>query len=166
MSLTLAQIIKEVDQQHPNVWSGPEIGTTLAFLCGFIVLGIGLLRLGRIVDLIPAPAISGFMTGSALNIIASQVPGLMGITGFECVLVPLSPPLDIHMNFLSTRAATFLVIINTLKGLPITQKDAAFGLTGLFALYAIRIACSSLTKRYPRRGQFKTRLKVIHLTGF
>jgi sodium-independent sulfate anion transporter 11 len=74
------------------------------------------------------------MTGSAINIVAGQVPGLMGITGFD------------------TRAATYKVIINTLKGLPRTQKDAAFGLFGLVTLYAIRFACGKLTKRYPGRG--------------
>lgn len=57
----------------------------------------------------------------------------MGITGFD------------------TRAATYHVIINTLKGLPRTQKDAAFGLVGLFTLYLIRFTCAKLTKRYPAR---------------
>jgi sodium-independent sulfate anion transporter 11 len=85
MSLTVSQIIKYIDQRHHNVWEGPQIATTVAFICGFVVLAIGLLRLGWIVDFIPAPAVSGFMTGSAINICASQVPGLMGITGFEYV---------------------------------------------------------------------------------
>jgi sodium-independent sulfate anion transporter 11 len=52
----------------------------------------------------------------------------------------------------STRAATYHVIINTLKGLGRTQKDAAFGLIGLFTLYAIRMTCDYLARRYPRRG--------------
>jgi len=38
------------------------------------------------VELIPIPAVAGFMTGSAISIAAGQVPGLMGITGFEFVL--------------------------------------------------------------------------------
>lgn len=135
MSLTVAQVILAVDSAHPGKWSGPLIATTLAFVCGFIVLGIGLLRLGWLVEFIPTPAVSGFMTGSAINIVAGQVPGLMGITGFN------------------TRAATYKVIINTLKGLPITTLDAAWGLTGLFALYAIRIVCDQLSKRYPRRAR-------------
>ena len=54
-----------------------------AFVCGFIVLGIGLLHLGWLVEFIPAPAVSGFMTGSALNIVSGQLPGLMGVSGFE-----------------------------------------------------------------------------------
>ncbi|KAH7889777.1 sulfate transporter family-domain-containing protein [Phlebopus sp. FC_14] len=135
MSLTVAQIIAAVDSKQPNKWDGPQIATTLAFICGFIVLGIGLLRLGWIVEFIPAPAVSGFMTGSAINIVAGQVPGLMGITGFN------------------TRAATYEVIINTLKGLPRTTLDAAWGLPGLAALYIIRIACTKLSKRFPQRSR-------------
>jgi sodium-independent sulfate anion transporter 11 len=85
MSLQVSQIIKYIDNKHPNEWSGPLIATNLAFICGFIVLGIGLLRLGWIVELIPLPAVAGFMTGSAINIAVGQIPGLMGISGFEFV---------------------------------------------------------------------------------
>ena len=83
MSLTVSQIIKAVDDANPGRWEPQVIATAVSFICGFIVLGIGLLRIGWIVEFIPAPAISGFMTGSAINIVAGQVPGLMGITGFE-----------------------------------------------------------------------------------
>ncbi|KAE9396190.1 sulfate permease [Gymnopus androsaceus JB14] len=153
MSLTVSQIIANVDKAHPGKWGGPQIATTVAFIAGFIVLGIGLLRLGWLVEFIPAPAVSGFMTGSAINIAAGQVPGLMGITGFN------------------TRGATYLVIIDTLKGLPITTRDAAFGLTGLFALYAIRILCDYLSKRFPRRARvfffisvFRNAFVIVMLT--
>ena len=83
MSLLVAQIIQDVESSHPGEWAGPQIATVLAFLTGFIVLGVGLLRLGWLVEFIPLPAVSGFMTGSALNIAVGQVPGLMGITGFK-----------------------------------------------------------------------------------
>jgi sodium-independent sulfate anion transporter 11 len=83
MSLEVSKIIAAVDKAHPKKWAPQVIATALAFMCGFIVLGIGLLRIGFIVEFIPAPAVSGFMTGSALNIVAGQVPGLMGISGFE-----------------------------------------------------------------------------------
>ncbi|KAJ7219064.1 sulfate permease [Mycena pura] len=135
LSLIMSQIIGRVLKAHPGQWQGPEIATTVAFISGFIVLGVGLLRLGWIVEFISAPAVSGFMTGSAISIAAGQVPGLMGITGFN------------------TRAATYLVIIDTLKGLPRTTLDAAWGLPSLVALYAIRIICDRLGKRFPRRAR-------------
>ncbi|EKM55730.1 uncharacterized protein PHACADRAFT_256566 [Phanerochaete carnosa HHB-10118-sp] len=153
MSLTVSQIIEHVNKSHPDVWSGPQIATTVAFVCGFIVLGIGLLRLGWIVEFIPAPAVSGFMTGSAINIVAGQVPGLLGESGFN------------------TRAATYQVIINSFKFLPQSTLDAAFGVTGLVSLYAIRMGCDWLVKRYPRRQRlwffistFRNAFVIIVLT--
>ncbi|KAF9533410.1 sulfate permease [Crepidotus variabilis] len=143
MSLTVSQIIKHVQSKHPGEWGGPQIASVLAFITGFIVLGIGLLRLGWLVEFISAPAVSGFMTGSAISIAAGQVPALMGITGFD------------------TRAATYKVIINTLKGLPHTTRDAAFGLTGLFTLYAIRITCDRLGRKYPRRERIFFFISVL-----
>lgn len=59
-------------------------------------------------------------------------------------------------TFHSTRAATYEVIINTLKGLPITTLDAAWGLPGLFTLYAVRIICDQLSKRYPNKSKLNT----------
>ncbi|KAF8633738.1 hypothetical protein AX17_004394 [Amanita inopinata Kibby_2008] len=135
MSLTVGHIIARVQESSPNTWSGPQIATTLSLICGFIVLGIGLLRLGWLIEFIPAPAVSGFMTGSAISITAGQVPGLMGISG------------------VNTRIATYQVIIDTLKSLPRTRLDAAWGLSGLVTLYAIRFLCTQLTKRYPRRAR-------------
>ncbi|KAF8991829.1 sulfate permease [Cyathus striatus] len=143
MSLTVSQIIKRVDARHPGEWDSPHIATVLAFICGFIVLGIGLLRLGWIVEFIPAPAVSGFMTGSAINIVAGQVPGLMGITGFD------------------TRAATYLVIINSLKNLRKTQLDAAWGLPGLVGLYIIRLLCVKISKRYPKHARLCFFISVL-----
>ena len=95
MSLTVSQIITYVNHEHPKEWSNPEIAVNLAFICGFIVLGLGLLRLGWIVELIPIPAVAGFITGSALNIAVSQLPGLLGITGFKFVL----PSLVLKVHF-------------------------------------------------------------------
>ncbi|KAI0781182.1 sulfate permease [Trametes elegans] len=143
MSLTVSRIIANINEHHPDVWSGPQIATTVAFICGFIVFGIGILRLGWLVEFIPAPAVSGFMTGSAINIVAGQVPGLLGETGFD------------------TRAATYKVIINCFKFLPVTKLDAAFGITGLVSLYLIRIACDQLSKRYPRRQRLFFFLSVF-----
>lgn len=88
MSLETGKIISRVVAAHGKKWAPEFIASTLAFLCGFIVLGLGLLRLGWVVEFIPAPAVSGFMTGSAINIVASQVPGLFGIANLLEYVVP------------------------------------------------------------------------------
>lgn len=118
MSLEVANIIKHVQASHGTRWGGVQIAVTVAFICGFIVLGIGLLRLGWIVEFIPTPAVSGFMTGSAITIATSQIPALFGIAGL-----------------FDTRASPYRVIINILKNLKHSTKDAAFGVTGLFGMF-------------------------------
>jgi MFS superfamily sulfate permease-like transporter len=126
MSLTISQIITYIDHKHPKEWSSPDIATNVAFICGFIVLGIGLLRLGWIVELIPIPAVAGFMTGSALNIAAGQVPGLMGITGFKYVpflhvqVALLMPHLIVHGLPPSTLSSTLSkALVGRQKMLPL-----------------------------------------------
>jgi sodium-independent sulfate anion transporter 11 len=142
-SLTVAHIIGHIQEDKHETWTGPQIATTLAFICGFIVLGIGLLRLGWIVEFIPAPTVSAFMTGSALNIAAGQVAGLLGIAG------------------VNTRLDTYIVVIDTLKGLPNAKLDSAFGVTGLVCLYAIRSLCTWFSKRYPSKRRLFFFLSVM-----
>lgn len=73
------------------------------------------------------------MTGSALNIAFGQVPALLGVA-----------------QLFDTRAATYKVIINTLKNLPHCKLDAAFGICALAMLYGIKYFFLWLGRRYPR----------------
>lgn len=131
MSTLVGQILARAKISNPEI-PAQDIATALAVISGCIIAFIGLVRCGWIVDLIPLVSISAFMTGSALNIACGQVPALMGISGFD------------------TRAATFHVVINTLKGLPRTKLDAAMGLSALFLLYAIRLSCRFAAKKFPK----------------
>lgn len=144
MCLEVANIISHVTEAYGDRWSNVQIAVTLSFICGFIVLGIGLLRIGWLVEFIPTPAVAGFMTGSAITIASSQIPGLLGIAGL-----------------FDTRASAYLVIINTLKNLKYATKDAAFGITGLFFLYFFRFLFEWLTKRYPSKSRTWFYLSVM-----
>lgn len=134
MSMLVGQTVLKAQAVQPDL-EPFTIASALAVISGAIITFVGLIRCGWIVDFIPLTAISAFMTGSALTIIAGQIPTLMGITGF------------------STNESTYRVIINTLKHLPNTKIDAAMGLTALFLLYAIRLACNYSAKRYPSRAR-------------
>ena len=57
---------------------------------------------------------------------------------------------------LSTRAATYQVIINCFKFLPKSKLDAAWGVSGLVSLYAIRALCDALARRYPQRSELSS----------
>ncbi|KAI1468898.1 sulfate permease [Daldinia caldariorum] len=124
----VAKATKEYPQYEDTPW---VIASALALISGAIVLFIGLIRCGWIVELIPLVSLAAFMTGSAINIAAGQVPTLMGITGF------------------STRDSTYMVIINTLKNLGKTDLNAAMGLTALTMLYTIRFSCTWAAKKFP-----------------
>jgi sodium-independent sulfate anion transporter 11 len=131
MSTIVGNIIINVQKTHPDL-AAETIARSLALISGIVLLFLGLIRAGFIVEFIPLVAIGAFMTGSAISIAAGQVPGLLGISG------------------VNTRDPTYLVIINTLKGLPRAKLDAALGLTALFGLYFIRWFCNFMGRRHPK----------------
>ena len=131
MSLQVANVIANVQSAHPGEFTAPEIATTLAFFCGIIVLGMGVLRLDFLIEFIPGTAISGFMTGSAITIAAGQVPSIFGTS-----------------SLFNTRAAGYLVIINTIKYLPSSTVDAAVGFPCLFFLYSWRWLFQRISRKY------------------
>ncbi|OAA82551.1 sulfate permease II [Akanthomyces lecanii RCEF 1005] len=114
-------------------YSANVIASALSIISGCIVLGMGLLRLGWLVDLISITSLSAFMTGSAITIAVSQLPALLGLHGF------------------SNRDAPYKVVINTLKNLPHCKLDAALGLTALFLLYLIRYTLTRAAERWPNK---------------
>lgn len=48
-------------------------------MAGLLILAIGIFRLGRIVNLIPAPVITGFTSGIALVIFIGQIDNFLGV---------------------------------------------------------------------------------------
>lgn len=133
MSLQVGKVIAKVQAKSGDKYSPPEIATFLALICGGIAAAIGVLRLGFILEFISIPAVMGFMTGSAFNILTGQVPALMG-----------------YGSAVNTRDSTYKVVINTLKLLPSTTVDAAFGLVGLFILYVWKYTTEYGQKRWPK----------------
>ncbi|KAI5965695.1 SUL2 [Candida pseudojiufengensis] len=133
MSLQVSKVIAHVQHKFGDQYAAPEIATFLSLICGGIAAGIGILRLGFILEFISIPAVMGFMTGSAFSIISGQVPGLMG-----------------YNKLVNTRDSTYMVIINTLKHLPDSTIDAAFGLVCLFILYAWKFSTDYAQKRWPK----------------
>lgn len=135
MSTVTGEILNNALPDFPEYRERPWIITeALSIISGSIVLFIGLMRWGWIVDLIPLVSLAAFMTGSALSIAIGQVPTMMGIS-----------------SRLNTRDAAYLVVINTLRNLGYSTVDAAMGLTALFLLYLLRYACNTLARRHPNR---------------
>ncbi|KAF3015651.1 Sulfate permease 2 [Neopestalotiopsis sp. 37M] len=137
MSTVTGNVVTKSIAQLPEYKDEPwVIASALAIIAGAIVFFIGIIRLGRIVELIPLVSLAAFMTGSAINIAAGQVPTMLG---------------EKFGSGYSTRDSTYLVIINTFRFLPTAKLDAAMGLTALTMLYLIRFACNQAAKRYPQK---------------
>ncbi|KAF2858706.1 SulP family sulfate permease [Piedraia hortae CBS 480.64] len=132
MSTVVGNIVTHAHKSNPDI-PGHVIASSLSLVAGAIVCFFGLMRLGWLVEFISLASICAYMTGSAISIIAGQVPTMMGLSGF------------------STRGPAYRVIINTLKHLPETKLDAALGLTCLVALYGIRFIFNQLARRQPER---------------
>ena len=114
---------------------------------GVVIFLLGALRLGWLVEFIPAPAVGGFVTGSAIQIVASQLPPLLGIK--------------------SKGDSSFEIFWNTLRNIRQARLDATLGISGLVSLYLFRWICQVLTKKYPRHGlPFPTLLDLLSLTWF
>lgn len=71
MSVLVGQITARAKVSNPEIPSH-VIASALALIAGCIIVFIGLIRMGWIVDLIPLVSISAFMTGSAINIAAGK----------------------------------------------------------------------------------------------
>ncbi|KAJ1889984.1 hypothetical protein LPJ66_007736 [Kickxella alabastrina] len=137
MSTLMGNILTDVLPLLPQYADKPWlIAGCMSVVMGCIVMAIGLLRLGFIVEFIPLPAIAAFMTGSALSIAMGQIPTLMGNNSFKAY---------------NTRAPTYLVFGNFFKYIKHCNINAAVGLTALFLLYAIRWTCNYCARRWPKR---------------
>lgn len=133
MSTVVGTIITEVHEDYPDI-PAPQIALSITIICGSIVAFMGLARLGFIVDFIPLPSITSFMTGSAITICAGQVKPLLG-----------------EKADFDTRSPAYQIIIDTLKNLPSSSRyDATMGIAALATLYTIRAACDFSAARYPR----------------
>jgi solute carrier family 26 (sodium-independent sulfate anion transporter), member 11 len=74
VSIVTAQIVADLAAEHPKEYlDAPALAGILAMMSGVVVALIGVLRLGWLVDLISLPAVSAFITGSALTVTFGQI---------------------------------------------------------------------------------------------
>ncbi len=92
----------------------------LAIMSGLLQLAAGLLRVGPLVERVPAVVVLGFVNAAALMIAASQLPALLGVAG------PREPDL-------------WHTVLAIQQGLPAMDRvTAAFGVLAWLALLAMR----------------------------
>jgi len=65
---------------HSTAPSSAELASVLSFFTGIILLAVGLLQLGWIVNFISAPILTGFISAAAFTIPLGQLPKLFGLS--------------------------------------------------------------------------------------
>lgn len=117
-------------------WTYADAAITLSLFSGFIVLFIGLFRLGSLFHFISQPAVAGFIAGSGLTIVINQFSKIFGIPN------------------INTSEAPYLVFGHTLINLNHSTVDAAFGISALIYLYGVKYSSQYLMKRYPQHSRW------------
>ncbi|OBS26784.1 hypothetical protein FPOA_00727 [Fusarium poae] len=135
LSTVVGNVIHDIQNSGQEI-PAHVIASALSISAGFVVLLIGLLRCGWIVDLISITSLSAFMTGSAITICVGQLPALLGLSGF------------------STRDSPYKVFKNTIEHLGEANRDAIVGLSALTILYIFRQGFTFTAERYPKHKRF------------
>lgn len=137
MSQLTGDVIQRALSQRPDL-TAPDVGQALALITGGIIMGLGILRLGFIVDFIPLHAIAAFMTGSAISIACGQVPSMFGINSH------FNTRQATYLNVMCVSASLIIIDLmwsdifcvqsDSFKYLGHTDINAALGLTALLLL--------------------------------
>lgn len=118
------------------------LAAALALFSGVMLLACGLLRLGFLAQLLSRPVVSGFISGSAVLIVISQLKYLVGFTvqGDSSIATLL----DLLARLPETQAPTFAIGITSLLFLVAVRRYLAGGLVRLGvaparAAFAVRL---------------------------
>ncbi len=76
IAIMIATIL--VDRATPGSDEYVAVAATLALLVGLILFVAGLLRLGRVADFLSRPVLAGYVFGSGVLIVTSQLQGFLG----------------------------------------------------------------------------------------
>ncbi|GBC00661.1 hypothetical protein RclHR1_03930011 [Rhizophagus clarus] len=142
MSLLIQQTVATIHATNTQ-YTAVELASSFALFTGIISLILGVFRLGIVVDLIPAPVIAGFTTGSAVTIAIGQLAKLMGIPK----IVSTDP--------------CYLVLGKTLAGLPKTSYDAIFGIIAIIYLYSVKYGSRYAARRWPNKERLFFFIEIL-----
>ncbi len=121
-------------------------------MAGMLILAIGIFRLGRIVNLIPAPVITGFTSGIALVIFIGQIDNFLGIKtpAEERSIMKLAgyfrhplPPIDWNAVACGTIVIATMLLLPRLR--PIRSIPAALVGIAIATLIAWALAWDAAT---------------------
>ena len=146
---------------------GLEKIAVVGVMAGMIVTALGLLRVGRFVQLIPWPVVTGFTNGIAVIIFLQQVPAALGVptpkgengivpTTIEAVRAFLEAPQAWTLGLTALTAAIMLGWARVSKRVP----------GSIVALLCVTALSLVLALPVPRIGEIPTGLPLPHVPNF
>ncbi|CAG8937248.1 unnamed protein product [Penicillium salamii] len=75
MGLLTGEIVTDIIKE---AYAAGSVATAVAFWVGIYSLALGIFRLGFLLEFIPLPVLSGYVSGAAITIILQQLKGLFG----------------------------------------------------------------------------------------
>ena len=138
MTVVMALIFTQYTALFPN---DPETGAALAFtvvmMGGLFQILFGFLRIGKFIEFVPHPVVSGFMSGIGVIIILIQIGPLLGHTSSAKPLdaVQMMPEFfsNIHSASLTLALIALIIVFGVPKFLPKLNKMVPSPLLALLA---------------------------------
>ncbi|ORX92975.1 sulfate permease [Basidiobolus meristosporus CBS 931.73] len=128
LSMLTGQVCSQMVEEYG--YNNIDVAVALSFMTGLILLGLGVLRLGIVLDFISVPVIVGFTSGAGIAIMTTQIPGFIGLKG------------------INTRESAIKIIINVFKNIQhATWVDVVIGVCSILVL----VSLEQIKKRYGRR---------------
>ncbi|KAK9759651.1 Sulfate permease 2, partial [Basidiobolus ranarum] len=128
LSMLTGQVCSQMVEEYG--YSNVDVAIALTFMTGIILLALGILRLGIVLDFISVPVIVGFTSGAGIAIMTTQIPNFIGLKG------------------INTRESAIKIVINVFKHIGnATWVDVVIGVSSILVL----VSLDQIKRRYGRR---------------
>ncbi|KAK9762752.1 hypothetical protein K7432_011208 [Basidiobolus ranarum] len=125
LSMLTGQVCSQLSEEYG--YTNTDVAIALSFMTGLILLALGILRLGIVLDFISVPVIVGFTSGAGIAIITTQIPGFIGLKG------------------INTKESALKIVINVFNHIDhASWVDAIVGICSILVL----VALDQIKKRY------------------
>jgi SulP family sulfate permease len=114
--------------------------TVLGLLAGVLQVSFGVLRLGKLIEYMPYPVVSGYLTGVGLIIIGSQIPKLLGTAKGVGVWQALAAPGLWNFQSLAIGVATAVVMIGAPRFIKLVPAAILGLLAGVSTYFCLALA--------------------------
>lgn len=114
--------------------------TVLGLMAGILQIGFGTLRLGKLIEYMPYPVVSGYLSGVGLIIIGSQVPKLLGVPKGLNVWHALAAPDAWNFRSIVVGVVTAVVMVGAPRFVKAVPAAILGLLAGVLAYFGLALA--------------------------